>query len=188
MRWHTKRYSIARNCWKIVEVGEKSQMRGFAGQRRPKISREEEQLRAERVHSVLWTGKICSRPKRGLFTLANETEKRDERMKGAGGQSRESRDDIGIGSVRRLGERGTANDKVPAWHLLSRHETLPPVASSHSHPKHGHVVCSTLGATSTPTPLVAASNSLPSTPQRISRYHDASASEQRVRPQPLDSP
>ena len=47
-------------------------------------------------------------------------------MKAAGGQARESRDDIGIGSVRQPGERGTAIDKPPrllaACHD-SRHKT-----------------------------------------------------------------
>lgn len=78
------------------------------------MGRGKEQLRAERVHSVLSTGKTCSKPKRALYNLVSSSEKKDERMEGAGGQSRESRDDIGIGSVRHLGERGTANDKVPA--------------------------------------------------------------------------
>jgi hypothetical protein len=49
-------------------------------------------------------------------------------MKAAGGQARESRDDIGIGSVRQPGERGTAIDKVPACCLLpvTTHDTEPP--------------------------------------------------------------
>jgi hypothetical protein len=52
-------------------------------------------------------------------------------MKGAGGRSRESRDDIGIGSVRRPGERGTATDKVPTCCLSPTTRNTPVASSCH---------------------------------------------------------
>lgn len=117
---------VARKWWKLGWWSNEG-LRGAAAW--PKIGRGKEQLGAERIHSVLSTEKTCSRPKRGLYNLASRNEKKDERIEGAGGQSRESRDDIGIGSVRHLGERGTANDKVPACCPDTKHtrrRQLPP--------------------------------------------------------------